>query len=1352
VRVCARGLDVRPSDMSRWLVSVLMLIGVVVPIMAQQAPYISAYAEVRESGRTRGVEIDPGTSLRTGDGVALEVSTDERAFVYVFAIGPSGSAILLHPFSRKPAKALVREGGTLRIPRNGLFLPLDRHVGRETLVAVSSRTPLRDLDNLLLAAEEIVAQGTGNLVRGLAEYGPAAVVSFNHIPGGTNTNAAAPEVVSTAVPPVAQGESIFGKDGQGSGVLSRSGSRIQALLAGEEVKPLGKLPDVAPGALATEGATGTVAGTSSDQGGAVAALFGSSSESTSTTKEAPSVTGTVQAPADSAASPHPKTDSASVLSTWSNLFVAAKTEEEESPSAGAKAQANDEVALTADSQTNQTAVSTVSEAPVVEASTNQDTQPVQSSSILADLFTRPSTDALQTDQKPKVTEPEPDPVAVEVVPVPRQAEDEAKGGGLFGALGSLFGGSSSESSDEETPAAVAAESKHDSVAAKTFAVLDPASELTKDPQVTQRAAVVDPVPAQPVEAQAVVVAPVAESTDTTSASTSSVVVDNTTTEVTPEASAPRAEATNTVSEQSSTVSRAIAITRESDTPKTPAADSPPREETSGGVLGSSGSLISRLLANADAKSETAERVETAPATAKPVLPEVQSTKMVAVEPSPTESTSATQPSAVSNSEKSIFGSLFSPEPTKPAVERAPEVVDSTPQPAELVVPQIESTPTQTADSGQSLLGALFSPEPTKPAVERAPEVVDSTPQPAQVAPPVVEATADPGKSIFGSLFTQNTASEPEVSPTPPVQDVEQVVPAPIVVQSEQVAQSVKSQPTDATTPSSDPSSQDNQGTFSRLLSLFTPSTSDEEEADSEAAKIVAQENEATSEDVTASVKATEVGTVTAVPQPEPEPEPALASAAKETNQGSGGGLVGRLGRFFSSSSDDTPVADATTTQSVPSVQVTGQAAQPKVAVRRSASAPNLEESLEPRPAVTRKLPRIGTAPAAAPARENDSVLGQSGSRIARLLGDEAPASTPESESSAQVTAAVSQVATPEAAPAPAEETPLALAAQDSSSSSELTRNVSQAASNSQAQPLPVESQASVTEAPTLTTTPEPEPESQPVTVRSVAQAPVVIPAPAATQVLTPAQAPAVQVTPAVTASIPSQPSITVKPEPELATLALTPSQAQIELDPNGDGSIPRSLVLIVTPRGVGSGVVVDDDGHVLTNWHSVNGFDRVVVWLKAPGSGTPDLSTPYSATLKRGNRSSDLALLQLDTLPEGLAPIPMAGPGLPNRGDAMYLVSHFGSSAWRYAPGRFVKYKKLHSWITGGRFVHKEGVLRTRVGSKPASPGGVLLNGRLEMVGLNAHVAKRSPDIYAVNLNSIRLFLSGDLASDPDGG
>jgi putative serine protease PepD len=71
-----------------------------------------------------------------------------------------------------------------------------------------------------------------------------------------------------------------------------------------------------------------------------------------------------------------------------------------------------------------------------------------------------------------------------------------------------------------------------------------------------------------------------------------------------------------------------------------------------------------------------------------------------------------------------------------------------------------------------------------------------------------------------------------------------------------------------------------------------------------------------------------------------------------------------------------------------------------------------------------------------------------------------------------------------------------------------------------------------------------------------------------------------------------------------------------------------SVVLIRTERGLGSGVVFDTAGHVVTNAHVVEGFKRFEVTL-ADGS-------QHAATLRGSFREGDLAVVQL----EGARPRP----------------------------------------------------------------------------------------------------------------
>ncbi|NIP45419.1 MAG: DUF4384 domain-containing protein [Gammaproteobacteria bacterium] len=98
-------------------------------------------------------ELRDGGALRTGDGLQLRLESDADAYVYVFAHGSSGKAMLLHPFSKRPEDARIRPGQLQIIPRADVFLPLDGREGRETLFTIVSPTPLEDVPDLLLRIE-----------------------------------------------------------------------------------------------------------------------------------------------------------------------------------------------------------------------------------------------------------------------------------------------------------------------------------------------------------------------------------------------------------------------------------------------------------------------------------------------------------------------------------------------------------------------------------------------------------------------------------------------------------------------------------------------------------------------------------------------------------------------------------------------------------------------------------------------------------------------------------------------------------------------------------------------------------------------------------------------------------------------------------------------------------------------------------------------------------------------------------------------------------------------------------------------------------------------------------------------
>jgi serine protease Do len=174
----------------------------------------------------------------------------------------------------------------------------------------------------------------------------------------------------------------------------------------------------------------------------------------------------------------------------------------------------------------------------------------------------------------------------------------------------------------------------------------------------------------------------------------------------------------------------------------------------------------------------------------------------------------------------------------------------------------------------------------------------------------------------------------------------------------------------------------------------------------------------------------------------------------------------------------------------------------------------------------------------------------------------------------------------------------------------------------------------------------------------------------------------------------------------------------------GDGREFRS-------NGVGSGFVIDANGHVLTNAHVVADADQVSVRL-------PDSKREYKARVVGIDRRTDVALLKVDA--QGL---PVAPVGDSTRLRAGEWVAAIGSPFG------------LANTITAGIVSAKERSLpdetlvpfiQTDVAVNPGNSGGPLLNTRGEVVGINSQIYSRSGGYMGVSF-AIPISVAMDVAS-----
>jgi len=106
----------------------------------------------------------------------------------------------------------------------------------------------------------------------------------------------------------------------------------------------------------------------------------------------------------------------------------------------------------------------------------------------------------------------------------------------------------------------------------------------------------------------------------------------------------------------------------------------------------------------------------------------------------------------------------------------------------------------------------------------------------------------------------------------------------------------------------------------------------------------------------------------------------------------------------------------------------------------------------------------------------------------------------------------------------------------------------------------------------------------------------------------------------------------------LQALSAKVSPAVVQILVTGYGPIQSNqggnTALIARQRSLGSGVIVDPDGYIMTNAHVVEGAEKIQVVLTPPGDNSdgppPGIRTDYTAHLLGVHKDSDLALLKID--------------------------------------------------------------------------------------------------------------------------
>jgi S1-C subfamily serine protease len=176
---------------------------------------------------------------------------------------------------------------------------------------------------------------------------------------------------------------------------------------------------------------------------------------------------------------------------------------------------------------------------------------------------------------------------------------------------------------------------------------------------------------------------------------------------------------------------------------------------------------------------------------------------------------------------------------------------------------------------------------------------------------------------------------------------------------------------------------------------------------------------------------------------------------------------------------------------------------------------------------------------------------------------------------------------------------------------------------------------------------------------------------------------------------------------------------------------------VVPQHGQGSGFVLDKAGHVLTNFHVVEGADRGIEVMLSN-------KRRYAAKVIGTDKVHDLALLQIDA--PNLEPVTLADSSELAVGQKVYAIGNpFGLSG-TMTRGIISSIRTLPS-ARGSENAPIEDAIQTDAAINPGNSGGPLLNSRGEVIGINTMIASNGADQssgigFAIPINTAKAVLA----------
>ena len=182
------------------------------------------------------------------------------------------------------------------------------------------------------------------------------------------------------------------------------------------------------------------------------------------------------------------------------------------------------------------------------------------------------------------------------------------------------------------------------------------------------------------------------------------------------------------------------------------------------------------------------------------------------------------------------------------------------------------------------------------------------------------------------------------------------------------------------------------------------------------------------------------------------------------------------------------------------------------------------------------------------------------------------------------------------------------------------------------------------------------------------------------------------------------------------------------------------VVFIAGDNGIGSGVIISNDGHILTNWHVIE--DNPNLHALTLGEGGYDENFRGLELIKY-DPQKDLALLKLKTIPKNVSVIKISKV-VQEVGERVHAIGHPRGEMWSYTMGYISAFREGYTWKDPENDQEFSGdVYQMQTPINPGNSGGPLLNEHGNLIGINTFIDPNSQNItFAVTVKAIVSFLA----------